>query len=174
MNEHAPVFNLGRHLLAEFYECNANILNSVERIEDAMKEAAIACGATIVESKFHHFSPYGVSGVVIISESHLAIHTWPEYEYAAVDLFTCGESCDPHIAYEHLQKSLRSGNGFYSELTRGLLNNRTGELVHTPFVVQAHHESDRSGSVHPIRFNEQPGQPHVVKALNVKGGKAHV
>ena len=89
--------NLGQHVLAEFFECDPNILNSNDKVEKYMIDAALECGATIVQKCFHMFNPYGVSGVVIISESHLAIHTWPELGYAAVDLFTCGTKCDPKV-----------------------------------------------------------------------------
>ena len=81
---------LGRHILVEFIGCNSEILNDVSIIEKSMVDAAQDAGATVINSTFHHFSPFGVSGVVVIQESHLAIHTWPEYQYAAVDLFTCG------------------------------------------------------------------------------------
>lgn len=139
MNAHAAdtsVVNLGRHLLAEFYDCNSNILNNIQLIEDSMCEAAEACGATIVQKDFHMFSPYGVSGVVIIMESHLAIHTWPEYGYAAVDLFTCGENCDPLIAYEYLKEKFHAKSAFYSELKRGLLNLTTDQIIQAPFVIE--------------------------------------
>ena len=85
---------LGQHVLAEFFECDPNILNNSQKVESLMIDAALECGATIVQKCFHMFSPHGVSGVVIISESHLAIHTWPELGYAAVDLFTCGDKCE--------------------------------------------------------------------------------
>jgi S-adenosylmethionine decarboxylase proenzyme len=127
---------LGQHILAEFYGCNSNILNNKELIEKMMTNAAVACGATVVEKKFHMFSPYGVSGVVIISESHLAIHTWPEYGYAAVDLFTCGDTCKPEIAYNYLEKELRADSSSYSELKRGRLNNQTMEMMTTPFEIK--------------------------------------
>ena len=71
-----------------------------------MKSAALACGATIVQSCFHRFSPYGVSGVVVIAESHLAIHTWPEIGFAAFDVFMCGR-CDPHAAIPVLRRRFR-------------------------------------------------------------------
>lgn len=133
------IFNLGRHLLAEFYECDSNILNNVDLIETIMCDAARACGATIVQQNFHMFNPYGVSGVVIIAESHLAIHTWPEYGYAAVDLFTCGDNCDPMVAYNYLREKMNSGSAFYSELNRGLLNVDTDNLIKVPFVVKEQH-----------------------------------
>lgn len=81
---------LGRHLLAEFTGCNASLLADLDVVTTAMLQAAEASGATIVTHSFHHFSPHGVSGAVIIAESHLAIHTWPEHGFAAVDFFSCG------------------------------------------------------------------------------------
>src|SRR5690348_10158963 len=114
-------FTLGRHLLSEFYDCDPNILNNVSLVESVMSNAAEIAGATIVTKTFHHFSPYGVSGVVVIAESHLAIHTWPEFGYAAIDLFTCGDTVNPVIAYDYLREQLGSKNAFYSELKRGLI-----------------------------------------------------
>jgi len=149
----SQLVNLGRHLLAEFYECNANILNNVQLIENAMVEAALACGATVVTRNFHHFSPFGVSGVVVIAESHLAIHTWPEYGYAAVDLFTCGESCDPKVACEYLQEKLGARAVYTSALKRGLMNAETQTMVHSPFEVAAQTASE-VGSIH--KPDEQP------------------
>ena len=81
---------LGRHLLVEFTGCDATSLAVLEQVTSAMLQAAEASGATIVTHSFHHFSPHGVSGAVIIAESHLAIHTWPEHGFAAVDFFSCG------------------------------------------------------------------------------------
>lgn len=127
--------NLGRHVLAEFYNCDSNILNNAKLIEDFMHEAAIECGATVVAKNFHMFSPYGVSGVVIISESHLAIHTWPEYEYAAVDLFTCGDSCNPLLAYEYLKKKFNTNKASYTELKRGMLDIEADKVMEMPFQV---------------------------------------
>lgn len=98
---------LGRHLLLELYDCNREVLNQVEPVETILKEAALAANATIIESAFHHFSPYGVSGVIIISESHLTIHTWPEYGYAAIDVF----SCDTEMNMVRLEKMLVSAFG---------------------------------------------------------------
>lgn len=145
----ATVVNLGRHLLAEFYDCNSNILNNVQLIEDAMTEAAIACGATVVTKNFHHFSPYGVSGVVVIAESHLAIHTWPEYGYAAVDLFTCGDTCDPKVACEYLREKLGAESVFRSELKRGLMNPGTSKMIHSPFTVEAQLATTTTGMHKP-------------------------
>ena len=124
---------LGRHILAEFFECDSNILNNPTLVEKYMIEAALECGATVVNKCFHLFMPHGVSGVVIISESHLAIHTWPEYGYAAVDLFTCGEQCDPKISYEFLKKKFNSKKATFSELKRGIIDEETLKVAEKPF-----------------------------------------
>ena len=82
---------LGRHLLVELYACAPKLLNRTDLLKQALVEAANAAGATVVESVFHRFSPQGLSGVVVITESHITVHTWPEHAYAAVDIFTCGD-----------------------------------------------------------------------------------
>lgn len=112
---------LGRHLLGELTDCDARILASLEAVSAAMHEAAVASGATVVAESFHHFNPWGVSGAVIISESHLAIHTWPEYRFAAVDVFTCGPVVDPWKAFEVLKARLGAQAGSAQELRRGAL-----------------------------------------------------
>jgi spermidine synthase len=113
---------LGRHILVEFFDCDAAILNDSVLIENAMLEAAQAAHATILNSNFHHFSPFGVSGVVVIQESHLAIHTWPEYAYTAVDIFTCGHTINPWIAYHYLKSAFKAANGSALELNRGQID----------------------------------------------------
>lgn len=112
---------LGRHLLAEFTDCDPDRLSDLGHIRASMLAAAEAAGATVVGHNFHPFSPWGVSGVVIISESHLAIHTWPEHRYAAVDLFTCGGSVDPWKAYEVVKEALGAEHGSAVTLERGLM-----------------------------------------------------
>lgn len=111
--------SLGRHILVEYYGCNPDILNDVVRIEEAMVNAAEAANATVINSTFHYFSPFGTSGVVVIVESHLAIHTWPEYGYAAVDLFTCGDTIDPWISYRFLKEALSADYASAMEMKRG-------------------------------------------------------
>jgi S-adenosylmethionine decarboxylase proenzyme len=113
---------LGRHILVEYFDCDGEILNDVTQIEEAMTEAADRSGATIVNSVFHQFNPHGVSGVVVIAESHLAIHTWPEYEFAAVDFFTCGEKFIPETALEHLKTALGSASYKSREIPRGRIS----------------------------------------------------
>lgn len=113
---------LGRHILVEFFNCSATILNDVSIIEDSMLKAARIAEATIINSTFHHFSPYGVSGVVVIQESHLAIHTWPEFRYAAVDIFTCGEIINPWVAYDQLKLFFEAEQGSAMEINRGQID----------------------------------------------------
>jgi len=124
--------SLGRHVLAEMYECDKEILNDHEMVEDILIDGAKAAKATIIESVFHKFNPYGVSGVVVIQESHFTIHTWPEYGYAALDCFTCGEEISPWIAFEYIAKKLKSKNYTTMEVNRGTLNLGTRELTHKP------------------------------------------
>jgi S-adenosylmethionine decarboxylase len=113
---------LGRHILAEFYNCDSEILNNHQQIEEYMKQAAIEAKATIVQSVFHMFNPWGVSGAVVIQESHLTIHTWPEYGYAAVDLFTCGDKVNPWVAFEFLKDKLKAEKTETSEVPRGCVD----------------------------------------------------
>jgi len=110
---------LGRHILAEFYGCPPEILNDMGRIERTMVDAALEAGAEIREVAFHKFSPQGVSGVVVISESHLAIHTWPELGYAAVDVFTCGNTVDPWVSCNYLKEHFAAVHLTAQEILRG-------------------------------------------------------
>lgn len=115
---------LGRQLTIEFYDCDPCILADAPRMEQIFLDAARRSHATIIQSCFHAFTPQGVSGVVIISESHFAVHAWPEHDYAAVDIFTCGESIDFDIAMDSLRKDLKSGQMVISSMMhRGIVNN---------------------------------------------------
>lgn len=111
---------LGRHVLAEVYGCPFDVLNDVKKVEEIMVNAALDAGAEVREFVFHKFSPQGVSGVVVISESHLAIHTWPELGYAAVDVFTCGEKVNPWDACNYLAESFKATYVNSSEVKRGI------------------------------------------------------
>ena len=123
---------LGYHLLTEFYGCGHDILNDLGKIKHLMDEAAVVSGASIVESVFHRYNPHGVSGVVVIEESHLAIHTWPEYGYAAVDLFTCGEVVDPWKAYDFLRKALAPQSTSTKEIIRGEIPEEESRVAPSP------------------------------------------
>lgn len=123
---------LGKQILVEFYECNKDILVDSEAIRNAMVEACVIGKATVVADTFHSFSPFGVSGVVVIAESHVAIHTWPEYGYAAVDIFTCGDTISPWDLFHHLQKCFDSKHYSMMELKRGLFEVGDKQLKHKP------------------------------------------
>ena len=111
---------LGRHLLVEYAECRNNRLDDEQYLEQVMQEAVRRSGATIVKSVFHRYAPQGVSGVIVIAESHMSIHTWPEYNYASVDFFTCGQTVDPYRAYEYVREQLDSRNSKVTEEKRGI------------------------------------------------------
>ncbi len=109
---------LGRHLVAEYRGCDDVVLDDIDAITSLMQRAAVAAGATVVSTAFHRFSPKGVSGVVVIKESHLSVHTWPEERYAAIDFYTCG-GCDPRLAHEVLADGLGADHGELILLERG-------------------------------------------------------
>ena len=113
--------SLGIHLLLELKDCNPEILDDIDLIRQAMMGAAIDTGATIVGETFHKFSPVGVTGVVAIAESHLCIHTWPEYSYAAADIFTCGEDFKPYEAAKLIVERLQCKDPTISEIQRGVI-----------------------------------------------------
>lgn len=120
---------LGRHILAEYYGCDIDILNNLEPLKQYMLEAVKRSGATIIDSTFHHFSPQGVSGVIVIAESHMAVHTWPEYGYAAVDFFTCGDRVDPWEALNFMNKVLQAERNSTKELKRGIIEPESQTLL---------------------------------------------
>ncbi len=120
---------LGKQILVEYYDCNDEKINDVSYIENSLIQATKASNATIISHNFHKFSPYGVSGVVVIAESHVAIHTWPEYKYAAVDIFTCGDTIDPWVIQEHLKEYFESKNVSSMEMKRGLFKVPRGQKL---------------------------------------------
>jgi len=112
---------LGIHLLLELKNCNRDLLDDLPYIRHALLEAAEKTGATIIGESFHQFTPQGVTGVIAIAESHLCIHTWPEFGYAAVDIFTCGEGFKPREAAKMVVKKLESEEHSITEIERGVL-----------------------------------------------------
>ena len=125
--------SLGRHVLAEIYDADSSVLNNEALIQKIMVDAAVQAKATVVNSVFHKFSPYGVSGVVIIAESHLSVHTWPEHKYAALDFFTCGEEVDPWVAFKVVAKGFKSEKYTTVELKRGMLEMPAEKLNYKPY-----------------------------------------
>ena len=112
--------SLGSHLLIELYGCKPASLEQERFVGDAMREAAVESEATVVAQSFHEFKPYGVSGAVIIQESHYTIHTWPEHGYAAVDLFYCGGTVRVHKAVEVLRQRFQPERIKFLVVRRGL------------------------------------------------------
>jgi len=112
---------LGTHLLLELRECDKDLLDNINHIEESMLGAAVEAGATIVGQSFHKFEPRGVTGIVAIAESHLCIHTWPEFGYAAVDIFTCGSTFTPQKAAQLIVERLQCKQPSLTEIQRGPL-----------------------------------------------------
>lgn len=110
---------LGRHLLIELMQCPRDILDSTKTVEKILLDTVTKINATLVSTSFHHFSPYGVSGVVVIAESHITIHTWPEHGYAAVDVFTCDHSIDYTLLEAYLTERFKAGSYSAQTINRG-------------------------------------------------------
>lgn len=109
----------GIHLLAELWK--PRYLTDIDRIRDIIIKAVEACGATMLSIDLHVFSPNGgVSGIAVLQESHISIHTWPEYEYAALDLFVCG-TINPHLALPVLREEFQPERLEVQEVKRGIL-----------------------------------------------------
>ena len=113
---------LGKHLLLELKDCDKEVLNDLDFLKDALLTAASEAKAMVLSESFHQFKPQGVSGVVVIAESHLFIHTWPECGYAAADIFTCGDSVQPEKAARLLIGKLGAKNHSILEIHRGILD----------------------------------------------------
>ncbi|MSQ12380.1 MAG: adenosylmethionine decarboxylase [Dehalococcoidia bacterium] len=120
---------LGQHLILELRDCNPTLLNDLPFLQRALLDAAKRTGATVIGETFHQFSPYGVTGVIAIAESHLCIHTWPEHDYAAVDIFTCGENFDGRAAADLITERLESRNPSMMVVERGVLARRAAQTV---------------------------------------------
>ena len=116
---------LGKHVLLELKECNPKLLDNLDYIRNSLLQAAEDIGAHVVGESFHQFSPQGVTGILSIAESHISIHTWPEFGYAAADIFTCGSSFHPMEAADILIDLLESKDQDVTEVPRGLLARAT-------------------------------------------------
>jgi len=131
--------SLGKHVILECYDCDLEILCDAELLEKIFLEAAEKAGATIMGSNFKKFEPQGVSGVVIIAESHFTVHTWPEYRYAAVDMFTCGSRIDFEAAKDVFRNRLKCGRMVVAgELDRGVVVDDTLTIAQPMAFFQSH------------------------------------
>ena len=156
MAENAPRTSgniaLGRQMTIEFYDCKSSVLTDAARMEKVFLHAAAVSGAHVVNSVFHSFEPQGVSGVVVISESHFAVHAWPEHDYAAVDLFTCGDGVDFDLAVKALAEGMNSGYWIISSLVnRGILGENGVERL-VPVV--------ENGSAHGLQLSWKARYEH--------------
>ncbi len=119
----------GTHFVVEAAGCSKEILSDPRRIEQIFKDAAKAAKMTVKASYFFRFSPSGVSGSLIVAESHISIHTWPELGYAAIDVYTCGDS-DPEKAVDYILHALGAKHAHVSEIRRGIPE-EDGTYTHT-------------------------------------------
>lgn len=144
--DHALV--LGRQLTIEYYECGAEAFLDKNMVEKAMLDAARKSGATIISSSFHDFNPQGISGVVVIAESHFTVHAWPEHDYAAVDIFSCGESIDLETAITSMKESFGSENVVISSdqdrgiITKPIEQKNIGQVI-------------KDSEIHPISWKKE-------------------
>lgn len=109
---------LGRHFIVELYNCN-NCIENLSVIKKILTEAAKISRATIIHTKLHKFSPQGITGYVLLAESHISIHTWPEYRYIAVDVFTCSHTMLPEAAVEYLINTFQAQDVKMKKIKRG-------------------------------------------------------
>jgi len=114
------VQRVGRHLIVEMFECDGKLLDGIQAVKNALLDAAVASNSTVMGFEFYRFKPHGVSGYVLLAESHISIHTWPEYGYAAVDVFTCGEHTDPWKGLEILKERLKARKITIISIDRGV------------------------------------------------------
>jgi len=113
-------------VLIDLYDCDHDKLLDADRIREGMLKAAEVMGATVVAESFHTFKPWGVSGTVTIAESHLAVHTWPEFNFAAVTFETCGQHMDHRKAYRFLLEFFGSKNPKVTHQKRGFMKIEEG------------------------------------------------
>ena len=111
--------HLGQHILVEFYNCDKDIIDSEVKISELLTQSAKISNATIIKTTIHKFAPQGVSGVIVIAESHFAIHTWPEFNYVSLDIFSCGNNIDTSKAIEFLKKEFNSTKSEIKHIVRG-------------------------------------------------------
>lgn len=109
----------GTHILADLYDCNPIYLNDKEKLVDLLHRAADIAHATVLGETSHAFQPHGVTALLLLAESHISIHTWPETGYAAVDVMTCGDTMQPQEAIDLIQRELASSQAEVSQISRG-------------------------------------------------------
>lgn len=109
---------VGIHCILELYDCPSSLLDDVTFVRQAMCEAAQKAGSTLLHEVCHRFEPQGVTAIALLAESHISIHTWPELGYAAVDVFTCGDTANPQQACHYLVSVLQASDHCLSTIYR--------------------------------------------------------
>ena len=115
--KHNPI---GHHYIVEASDCDPKIISDVSKVQQILVKAAEIAGAKVWAVSFHKFPPSGVSGVVVISESHISTHTWPEYKYGALDFYTCGDTIDPEKGLFYAVEAFGASSSHITEITRGI------------------------------------------------------
>lgn len=120
---------LGKHIILEMWGCCKDTIDNVEVVKEILVKAAESVKATLVDVVCHRFSPYGVTGVAILAESHIAVHTWPEHGYAAADIFICGGAINPRNAASYMTKAFYAKETSSMELKRGEYVSKTPQMA---------------------------------------------
>lgn len=159
---------LGQHYIVEASGCCSEIISSVSKVEEILVKAAEVAGVQIWSISFHRFQPHGVSGVVVISESHLSVHTWPEYGYVALDIYTCGKNSNPEAAVEYAVEQFKATSVHVTECSRGL---EDGDNIFFHSIVTWEEEIKPENNA--INYDEemQSKTKEAVKVLNLKNKK---
>ena len=124
------MYSLLELVLIDLYECDQERLSDADLIRDGMLKAAELMGAEVIGHSFHTFKPWGVSGTVTIAESHLAVHTWPEFNFASVTFETCSKRMDHEKAYKYLVEFFGSRRPEITHQQRGFMDFPTGEIYY--------------------------------------------
>lgn len=159
---------LGQHYIVEASGCDPEIISSVSKVEEILVKAAEKARVQIWSISFHRFHPHGVSGVVVISESHLSVHTWPEYGYVALDIYTCGEESEPEEAVEYALEMFRASSVHVTEISRGL---QEGDNIFFHSIVTWEEEIEQKGKAKNLPEEVETRSRKVVQELNARKKK---
>ncbi len=120
---------VGYNLFADMYNCDAQLLDDIRYLRRLLKESAEAGNMHVVKVLFHRYSPQGITGLVIVKESHIALHTWPEYAFASIDIFLCGDNSDPYKTLKYIENGLRPSTVITKSIERGVIHEGFKEVM---------------------------------------------
>ena len=120
---------VGYNIFADMYNCDVQVLDDVRYLKRLLKESANAGNMHVVKVFFHIYSPQGITGLVIVKESHIALHTWPEYAFASIDIFLCGDNSDPYRALKYIENGLRPSMVVTKSIQRGVIHEGFKEVM---------------------------------------------